>query len=169
MTDQPATETVAQPVEPTPAQTAPAESTTPQEPFDQTRAMDLINKLRGEIKDLKPLAKKAADFEAQVKAQAEKDMTELQKAQAKAAELEAELQTAKRREMQREVAKEYKLPDALAELLPGDTLETMKAKAAELAKAIPQSNLSPTNPGASSQGVTEAQRRAFIYGNGPLP
>ena len=170
MTDQPATETVAQPVEPTPAQGAPVEPTTTQETYDQPRAMDLINKLRGEIKDLKPLAKKAADFEAQAKAQAEKDMTELQKAQAQIKELEEKTKAADLREMRRKVGEAAKLPAAIYELLPELPEAEMAIKAAELAKAIPQSTtvLSPTNPGAGSRTVTDEQRRAFIFGNGPL-
>ena len=171
MSDQTLAAQVAAPVVDTKAQAAKVEATPAQEPFDAERAKALIDKLRDEVKALKPFEKKAADFEKLQKEQADKDLSELQKAQKTIAELEAKTKAAERREMQRQVAKEYKLPDEIAELLPGDDLETMKAKAVLVSKAIPAStpSLSPTNPGSKAATVTDDQRRAFMFGNGPLP
>ena len=141
------------------------------EKFDPERAKALIEKLRGEVKELKPKAKKADDFEAAEKQRKEAEMTELQKAQQLIADLEAKTKAADLRELRRKVGEEAKLPAAIYELLPEMDEAQMLAKAKELAAALPkpQPGLSATNPGASTGTVTDAQRREFLYGNGPLP
>lgn len=141
------------------------------EKFDAEKAQALIEKLREEVKDLKPKAKKADEFEAAEKQRKEAEMTELQKAQQRIAELEAQTKAAELRELRRKVGEAANLPAAIYELLPEMDEEQMKAKAEELAKALPkpQPGLSATNPGANATAPTDAQRRAFIFGNGPLP
>lgn len=164
----PAVQATAPAVE-TPAQSAPVEPApaTTDEPFDAERAKALIDKLRGEVKALKPFEKRVTELEALKRQQEEAEMTELQKAQKRVAELEASVKAAERREMQRQAAEKYKLPPAIAELLPGDTQEAIEAKAEELAKAIPQKptapNLSPTNP-AGNTAETPDQKRERLMG-----
>lgn len=166
------TETPAQEAEQTTQPTAQAAEVGPDgQPFDAARAQALIEKLRAEAKDLKARAKLADDLQAEKAKRDEAEMTELQKAQKRLAELEAEVTASKRRELQRATAEKYKLPAAIADLLPGDTAEQMEAKAKELAETLPkpQTIQSPTNPGNGSQGITDAQRRAFLYGGSPMP
>lgn len=139
-----------------------------QEVFDAERAKALINKLRDEVKELKPKAKKADEFELAEKSRKEAEMTELQKAQARIDELTAQTKAADLRELRRKVGEAAKLPPAIYELLPEMEEEAMKAKAEELAKAIPQSKqsptLNPTNPSGNAQ-ETEEQKRARLFGN----
>lgn len=175
----PVTQAVTPPVEPpmqsvsaTPesATAATTETWEDGQPFDAAKAKALIEKLRNENKELKPKAKKADELEAAEKARKEAEMTELQKAQARIDELTALTKAAELRELRRKVGEAAKLPAAIYELLPEMDEEHMKAKAEELAKALPkpQPGISATNPGPST-GVTDAQRRDFLYGNGPLP
>lgn len=142
-------------------------ATSQAEPFDAERAKALIDKLRGEVKALKPFEKKAVELEALEAKRKEAEMTELQKAQKRIEELEAVTKAAARREMQRAAAEKWKLPPAIAELIPGDTAEAIEAKAEELAKALPgakpTTNLSPTNP-AGNAAETEAQKRERLLG-----
>lgn len=140
------------------------------EKFDPERAKALIEKLRAEVKESKPLAKKLAEYEAAEAKRKEAEMTELQKAQAKIEELEKQNKASELRELRRKVGEAAKLPAAIYELLPELSEEEMKVKADELAKAMSkQPGLSPNNPNASPGTVTDAQRRSFLYGNGPLP
>lgn len=141
-----------------------------QETFDAERAKALIDKLRSEIKELKPKAKKAEELDAQAKAQAEKDLSEAQKLAKRLAEVEAELSATKRRELQTAVAKRHGLPDVLATRLQGETPEELEADAKALAATLPKPNLPATNPGGNAQqGMTDAERRARLYGWGSSP
>lgn len=179
MSDNPAVQVTAKPVTTpavqatAPAVTTPVTSTpvenTEGEPYDAERAMALIKKLREENRDLRPLAKKAADLEVEAKKKADAELSEVERLKKHNQELEAKVHEAELREMRRSVGTEYKLPQAIADLLPGGDLETMKAKAAELAKAIPQQSLSPTNPNNAQGKPSDAERRAFMFGNGGLP
>ena len=139
-----------------------------QEVFDAERAKALINKLRDEVKELKPKAKKADEFELAEKSRKEAEMTELQKAQARIDELTAQTKAADLRELRRKVGEAAKLPPAIYELLPEMEEEAMKAKAEELAKAIPQQKttptLNPTNPNGNAE-ETEAQKRERLFGS----
>lgn len=78
------TEDTAQAQQAEQAQTAPAE--TAEEPFDKERAMALITKLRDEVKDRAQLQKRLDAIEAERKAAAEKDMTEIERIKAQLAE-----------------------------------------------------------------------------------
>ena len=173
----PVTQVVTEPVTTPSAQiTEPVVNTDPKEmwkdgeKFDAAKAQELIEKLRGEVRDLKPKAKKADDFEKAENDRKTAEMTELQKAQKLIDDLTAKTKAAELRELRRKVGEAAKLPAELYELLPEMEEEQMKAKAEALAMALPkpQPGLSATNPGASTGTVTEAQRRAFLNG-GPLP
>lgn len=139
------------------------------QPFDAERAKSLIETLRGEVKALKPKAKAADDYERQVKAQKDAELSEVERLKKELSEMANQYEAVKRREMAAKVAAQYGLPAPLAERLKGNSEEEMAADAAELAKALPKqaANISPTNPGNQAATTeTEAQKRARIYGGG---
>jgi ATP-dependent Lon protease len=139
-------------------------------PFDAERAQALIDKLREENKAAKSAAKELAELKAADEKRKEAEMSELEKLQKKAAELETKLRATELREMRNRIGTEHKLPAEIAELLQGETEEAMKAHAAKLALALPKpSALTPTNPGNKPADMTDAQRRAFLYGGGSMP
>ena len=137
------------------------------EKFDAEKAQALIEKLREEAKGKKALEKKVSEFETKEKELAQKDMTELQKAQLRLDELEKENKAIKRSQMQRTATDKFKLPSEFAELLPGETLEEMEAKAESLSKALPKQNnlpnLNPTNPN-GNVSETRDQKKARLAG-----
>ena len=140
---------------------------TQEEPFDAERAKALINKLRDEVKALKPIEKQYQELKTAEEKRKEAEMTELERAQKRIAELEGMTKAQARREMQRSAAEKYHLPAAVAELIPGDTQEDIDKKAEELSRAIPQKQtptLNPTNPAGQAQ-ETEEQKRARLFGN----
>lgn len=147
---------------------APETETVKGEPFDAARAMATIEKLRAEIKELKPKAKQADELSAAEKKRKEAEMTELQKLQAQLEEAQAELKAAKITELKRSVAAEVGLPAAFADRLKGETREAMLEDAKQLLEALPKPKappLNPTSPGAgASQQETVDQQRARIYG-----
>jgi hypothetical protein len=162
----PQAEQPAQAAEPQ-SQPAHDETWTDGRPFDPEQAKALIEKLRGEVKALKPQAKKAETYEQQMKAQKDAELTEVERIKKQLDETVAELQGVKRRETAAKVAAKYGLPAPLAERLKGDTEEEMEADAAQLAKALPKAAaMNPTNPGTSAPSETDAQKRARIYGGG---
>ena len=151
------TETVAKPASETPAQ---------EEQFDKDRAMALIEKLRNEVKELKPKAKKAEDIEAAEVKQREASLSEMEKLQRRLNETEAKLKAKERAEAQRAVADKVGLPAAFAERLKGESLEELEADAKKLLDALPKQpkGLSPTNPGNAQVGETTEQKRSRIMG-----
>ena len=162
-TPTPAAQVAAQPNE-TPAQVEGEE-------FDAKRAMALIEKLRSEVKELKPKAKQAEELAAAVKAKEEAEMTELQKANKRLAELDAELTRERRNALVASIAAKHGLPERLATRLQGETPEELDADAVELAKLITPSETpkpktpGPVNPGANgTPGETWAQQKARITG-----
>jgi len=169
MSEEPQVEVQAEPQ----AVTAPAPETetVKGEPFDAARAMATIEKLRAEIKELKPKAKQADELSAAEKKRKEAEMTELQKLQAQLEETQAELKAAKIADLRRSVAAEVGLPAAFADRLKGETREAMIEDAKQLLEALPKAPkpppVSPTSPGAgATQKETLDQRRARIYGSG---
>jgi uncharacterized membrane protein len=137
--------------------------------FDKERAMALITKLRGEIKDLSGKAKKADEWEQAETKRKESEMTELQKLQKQLAEAQTQLKQEAKARLQREAAEKIGLPATFAKRLTGETPEELEADAKEIFDALPKQekktpNLSPTNPGGASQGETTAQRMARIHG-----
>lgn len=149
-------------------QTQAVAQTTPQEDaFDAERAKALIDKLRNEIKELKPKAKKADELSEAEQKRKEAEMTELDRLNKQLADAQAELKRSKLAVMQRDAAAKHNLPAELAARLRGETLEELEADAKELAallpKAKPQPNLSPTQPGASAGHVeTREQMKARL-------
>jgi hypothetical protein len=140
------------------------------QPFDATRAQALIEKLRGELKDLKPKAKLADELSAAEQKRKEAAMSELEKKDAQLKEAQAKLEAAERREMQRQAATKYNLPSALVDRLEGKTLAEMEADAKVIADSLPkQATINPTNPSGQPVGATAAQWKEFMYGNGNLP
>lgn len=169
MADEPKTDQA--PVEQKPVDSQVADTEKKDEEFDKDRAMALIEKLRGEVKEAKAKAKKADEYEAAEKQRKEAEMTELEKLQAKLKESEEKLVKAERGEMQRKAADKWKLPAELASRITGTTLEEMEADAELLSKLLPKQNapgLPPTNPGASGNKPTDKDWKDFLNG-GPLP
>ena len=131
--------------------------------LEQIRAA--LKKANGEAAKYR---KTAETVEAERKAKAEAEMTELQKAQARAAELEAELTKTKRASMQSEIAAKVGLPAKLASRLQGNTPEEMEADAKDILETLPKQpkptpGIAASNPGANGQAnETDAQKLARL-------
>jgi len=139
------------------------------EQFDPARAKALIDKLRGEIKELKPKAKLADDLSTAEQKRKEAEMTELQKLEAKLKETEKALKEKTKNEMRLAAANKVGLPVAFADRLKGETPEDLEADAKTLLEALPKApktpTVNPTNPGlGAGVGETYEQKRARIYG-----
>ncbi len=157
--------------------TPPPAETVEGEKFDAARAMALIDKLRAEIKELKPKAKVADDLTAAEQKRKEDEMSAVQKLQAQVDKAQAELKVAKLKDLRRtaadKVAAELKVdfPVLLIERLKGETPEELEEDAKKILAALPKAqapkppNLGPTNPGpGASQAETDAQLLARIRG-----
>jgi DNA repair exonuclease SbcCD ATPase subunit len=143
-------------------------------PFDAARAMATIEKLRAEIKELKPKAKQADELSAAEAKRKEAEMTELQKLQAQLEKTQAELKAAQLSQLKRDVAARVELPLIFADRLQGETVEELEADAKKIMEALPKAPkpppVSPTSPGAgASQQETLDQQRARVYGSGVNP
>jgi hypothetical protein len=152
--------------------TAPEAETIKGEPYDAARAMATIEKLRSEIRDLKPKAKKAEELAQAEEQRKQAEMTELQKLQASLEKAQAELKAAKIAEMKNAIAAKVNLPLAFADRLQGETPEELEADAKKLLEALPKPQppkVSPTSPSGASPGETIAQQRARVYGSGVSP
>ena len=149
-------------------QTQAAAQTTPQEDaFDAERAKALIDKLRNEIKELKPKAKKADELSEAEQKRKEAEMTELDRLNKQLADAQAEVKRTQLAVLQRDAAAKYSLPAELATRLKGETPEELEADAKALAALLPkakaQPQLSPTQPGASAGHVeTKEQMKARL-------
>jgi multidrug efflux pump subunit AcrA (membrane-fusion protein) len=151
---------------------APETETVDGEPFDAARAMKTIEKLRAEIKELKPKAKQADELTVAEQKRKEAEMTELQKMQAQLEKAQADLKAAKLAELKRQAATEVELPLVFADRLIGETLDDLKEDAKKILAVLPKAPKPPkveaTNPGpGASTGETLAERRARVYGQGP--
>lgn len=157
----------------TPANEAPPQAEG--EKFDAERAMALIEKLRNEVKELKPKAKKAEEFEAERAKREEAEMTELQKVAKRAAELEARLKAAERASTAQTIAAKVGLPAAFADRLKGETPDEMEADAKAILEALPKptqkpATPGPVNPGANGKtGETKEQRDERLFGTPVQP
>lgn len=140
------------------------------ETFDEARAMALIEKLRGENRELSKAQKRLTDLEAADKKRSEAEMTELQKAQAKLTELETQLKDEKLARMRQAAAIKTGLPAVFTDRLKGETPEELEQDAQAIIEALPKvssksnSTVNPTNPSASGSGETDEQRRKRLFG-----
>lgn len=171
MTDQPETGT---PTTETVEETAIPETTPETDVSPEERVKRMEAALKKANHEAAASRKRLEAFEQAEQERKQAEMTELEKAQQKAAQLESELTTLRLKDLQRQAAKEAGIPADLSERLRGATLEDLKADAEELAKLLPKSAKTPptvpaTNPGAASNGETDAQRRSRIYGSGGNP
>lgn len=164
-----------QPVQPnavieTSAAPTPDTETVNGEKFDAARAMSTIEKLRAEIKELKPKAKQAEEVILAEQKRKEAEMTELQKLQAELEKTKAEYKAIQLSEMRRAAAAKVELPAAFADRLRGETPEELEADAKQLLEALPKGApklpaVGATNPGAgASTQKTADQHRAEFYG-----
>ena len=130
--------------------------------FDAKKAQDLIEKLRGEVRELKPKAKKAEDYEKQEKDKKDAELPEIERFKTKAQELEAENKKIKLDLLKQQTASKLGLPDVLANRLQGETPEEIEADAKQLLETLPKkaNTASATNPGGDRQvAETDAERR----------
>lgn len=148
---------------------------TGEEVFDKERAMALIAKLRGEVKELSGKAKKADELEQAETKRKESEMSELEKLQKRLTETETRLKQKEIAEARRAAAEKVGLPVALAQRLQGETPEELETDAKALLESLPKADapknpkLSPTNPGGAQQGETMEQQLARIHGQSANP
>lgn len=128
----------------TPVETAP-EATTPDEPFDQARAKEKIEKvnreaasLRARLKELEPLAKRAQELDEAQKTETQRATEALTAAEQRAVAAEAKL-------MRAEVAAEKGLTAAQAKRLVGGTREELLADADDYLASLPNAAPAPTS------------------------
>ena len=153
---------------------APEIETIEGEPFDAARAMRTIEKLRAEIKELKPKAKQAEELSLAEKKRREAEMTELEKLTAELQKAQAELKTAQLSQLKKDIAIRVELPLIFADRLHGETAEELEADAKKILEALPKAPkpppVNPMSPGAgASQKETVDQQRARVYGTGFSP
>lgn len=142
------------------------------QPFDPDRAKALIEKLKGEKKDLLAKAKRADELEILEKQRKDAELSEADKLKKQLDEANAKLTTLETQALKRQAAEETGLPAGFVDRLQGSTLDEYKADAKALLEAIQKStkqtgaNLSATNPGANSKpgGETDAERRKRLIG-----
>jgi len=135
----------------------------PDEKFDEARAMELIQKLRGEIKGLK---KSEAELERLREAEEERkqaEMSETERLKAENDRLQSELKAKTVRTMQIEAAAKAGIPAALSDRLKGETPEEMEEDAKAILELLPKTKTAPntgtTNPGdKASKEETYAQK-----------
>lgn len=135
------------------------------QPFDADRAKALIEKLRGENKELTKAEKRLKELEAAEAKRQEAELSEAQKLQKQLESTQAELDTLKISALKRQAADKVGLPQALADRLIGKTPEELEIDAKALLETLPKQTkagvtLSPTNPGGNAQaGETDAEKR----------
>ena len=150
-----------------------AEAATPasepeQEPFDKSRAMATINKLREAEKQAKKELKELETLRAEKQQREEAEMTESQRLQKQVEEFKAQNAQLQANIWRNAAATEANLPSIFAERIQGATLEEMQADAKKLAEALPKQKsmptISPTNPANGNKPETEAQARERLFG-----
>lgn len=132
------------------------------EEFDEARAKELIDKLRGIEKQAK---KDKTALDKLQKAEADRlkaEMSETDRLKTELAERDETIKSLTIKSQQREIATSVGLPAIFANRIKGETLEEMEADAKVLLEAIPKGKAQPnsgaTNPGESAAvGETEAQ------------
>jgi Skp family chaperone for outer membrane proteins len=149
--------------------TPPAEPAAGEEPFDQARAMKLIEKFRGEEKEWKKQQKELETLRAEKQKQAEAEMTEAQRLQKQADEVKAENARLQAEILRRDVIAETGLPSSLADRLKGATKEELLADAKQLLAILPPQKpsapaIGATNPANGQTTETEAQKRERLFG-----
>lgn len=112
--------------------------------------------------------KRLAELEEAEAKRRDAEKSEIERLQERLQQAERDAREARLSLLRRQAAERYRLPDALADRLRGETPEEIERDAEEIAKTLPKPTLNPTNPaaGAASQGETDEQRRARIYGAG---
>ena len=143
----------------------PKAGVTPPEPSVDLEALQrsLKNKEEENIR----IHKKLEAFEQAEQKRKEAEMSEMEKLQAQFDKAQNELKQLRINELKRQAATKFKLPDALALRLQGETLEELEADAETLSKTLPKGppKLDATNPNGGLQKKTDDQIRAEIYGD----
>ena len=165
-------ETPETPVEPKEleSKSSPAPSAEKEEEFDKERAMNTIHSLREQEKQWKKDKKELENFKAEDAKRKEAEMSDLEKAQKKAAQLEADLKAERLQNLKLKVAGKYQLPESLANRLQGETEDELDADAKALAELLPKqqkaAKLPVTDPAEPEKGETDQQRRTRLSRQG---
>jgi hypothetical protein len=118
-----------------------------------------VDALQNELKSLEPLKKLAAALGNGDAAQGKSEIEQLNE---KFAQYEKDLAEERRGRLREQVARQFDLPDDLAELLKGANAEELKAHAETLQKYVPDAQKAGKKPGAPkpdrSQGSGQADR-----------
>jgi hypothetical protein len=134
---------------------------------DVSKLKSALDKEREANKELRKRAKLADELEAAEAKRKDAELSEMEKRDKRIAELEAREKELGRKDLMRQAADEYGLPPSLAKRLQGETLEELKADAAELAKEIPAKpkvNVSATQVGSDAEPKeTYAEQSYRIY------
>jgi dsDNA-specific endonuclease/ATPase MutS2 len=148
------------------AEIAVSQTEAKQDEFDKERAMALIEKLRGEVKELKPKAKKAEELEAEAQKRADAELSEMEKLKKSLTDAEAKMKAYESQQLRRAAADKVGLPSVFADRLKGETPEELEADAKAILEAMPKpkATISATNPPDAKKGQTIDQRRAELYG-----
>jgi septal ring factor EnvC (AmiA/AmiB activator) len=139
-------------------------------------AEQLAAELNATRKALKEANKEAAErrkrletFEREQAEQEQDKLSETEKLTKALQDAQGKLQAYERQALQRQAAEKVGLPASLGIRLQGETLEELVSDAQSLMDAMPKQpkpTIAATNPGQASQGETDDQRRARIYGSG---
>jgi len=112
--------------------------------------------------------KKLEELEAKEQERAKADMTEAERLKAENAELLAKTKQYETEKAKRAAAQEAGLDPALFDRIMGDTPEAMLEDAKRLAELLPQKptkqKLPSANPGDTEKGVTDQERRKYLFG-----
>lgn len=152
-------------VEPVAPEQKPEADTTEMGKDPQTELSDIRNALKKANAEAAKYRKLAEAIEAEKKAKAEADMTELEKATQKLKELETKTKAYEVGQLKAEVAKTIGLPEELKEWLHGETKEEIEENAKALLEALPKAKPAQnvTNTRQQATGAeTDAQKRARL-------
>lgn len=141
-------------------------------PFDPARAQALIDKLREEVKALKPKAQKAEEYEEELRKAEEAKLSEVDRLKREAERLQAQLQAVQLQTLKSNVAMKHNI-SAWADRLVGNTEEELEADALRIVALTKPDDKEKgkkvgkeTNPADPSYvTATPAERKKAIFGD----
>ena len=138
----------------------------------ETPSKEEFEKLQKALKEANKEAasrrKKLDELEAKEQERAKAEMSEIDRLKAENAEALEKNRQYELAEARRKAAVEAGLDLALADRVVGETDEAMLEDAKRLAELLPKKpnkpKLDSTNPGDTDKGLTDAEKRAFLFG-----
>lgn len=138
----------------------------------ETPSKEEFEKLQKALKEANKEAaarrKKLDELEAKEQERAKAEMSEVDRLKAEAAALLEKNKQYELAEARRKAALDAELDLSLADRIVGDSPEAMLEDAKRLAELLPKkptkTKLEPTNPGDTTKGQTDAEKRAFLFG-----